>query len=146
MKVTVLNPFTLDPDVHSLDHGIKFDDPSLTVQADAEQADINYIVKQFGVTGGLPYGKAQPFYDDVTDFPVDYHSAMNHIRQADELFLELPATVRAEFDNDAGNFLNALSDPSKADRLRELGVLLPASAAPNTPASPESPPAEPTVE
>lgn len=146
MKVIVRNPFTLDPDIHSLSSALECKDPSLTIQADAEQADINYIVRQFGVTGGLPYGKDQPFYDDVTDFPIDYHSALNHIRQADDLFMELPADVRTAFDNDAGKFLKSLSDPDQADNLRKLGVFLPASAAPAPSPMPDSPTAVPKVD
>lgn len=143
MSVTVLNPFTIDADKHSKAHGLKFDDPSLTVQADAEQADINTIVRKFGVTGMLPYGNLQPVYDDFTDYPTDYHTAMNLIRGADSAFMDLPAEVRSAFNNDAGLFLDAVQDPSQYDRLSSLGLVPPKSEESPAAAGSESPTQQP---
>lgn len=122
---TALNPFSLDPDAHSLAHGKEFKDESLAVQADAEAADINNIVKKFGVTGSLPYGELQPIYDDFTQYPTDYHTALNLIRNADNAFMEMPAEIRSAFDNDPGSFLNAINDPTHHARLRDLGLIPP---------------------
>lgn len=145
MSVIVLSPFTIDPDKHAAKHAIIFKDKSLTVQADAEAADINNIVRNFGLTGGLPYGNLQPIYDDFSQMPTDYHTALSFIREADSAFLELPAQVRSRFDNDPGVFLNSLSDPSKRPLFEELGLVppLPVDAAPGQSAQPEPPPAEP---
>lgn len=115
MKTTVLNPFTIDPDAHSLAHGSFNDSPSLTVQSDKDASDINNIVRQFGLTGGLPYGKLTPFFDDVSEFPTDYHSAMNFVLEAQEGFMSYPAEVRSRFDNDPGNFIAALNDPNQQE-------------------------------
>lgn len=123
MKIQVLNPFTLDPDAHSLDHGTFNDSPSLTVQADAAASDINNIVKQFGVTGMLPYGRDKPIFDDFTEFPTDYHTALNFVLEADSTFMEFPANIRSRFNNDAGNFLKGLSDPSQRPLFEELGLV-----------------------
>lgn len=125
MTTKVLNPFTIDAEKHSLAHGHSNDEPSMTVQADSEAADINNIVKKFGVTGMLPYGDLQPVYDDFTQFPTDYHEAMNIVRSADSAFMDLPANVRASFNNDAGLFLNAVTDPSQYERFRDLGLVPP---------------------
>lgn len=125
MKTTVLNPFTIDPDVHSLSHGHSNSEPSLTVQADAAAADINNIVKQFGLTGGLPYGNLQPVYDDFSEYPTDYHSALNFILEADSKFMEFPAQVRSRFNNDPGNFITALNDPDQRSLFEELGFVPP---------------------
>lgn len=130
MATTVLNPFTIDPDKHSLSHGIAFKDASRAVQADAEAADINNIVKKFGVTGMIPYGDLQPIYDDFTDMPTDYHTALNLIRDADSAFMEMPAEIRSAFNNDPGNFLNAIYDPDQSDRLRDLGLIPPSVESP----------------
>lgn len=121
--ITVLNPFTLESDAHSLSHGISFVDESLTVQADAAQADINQIVKQFGLTQELPYGNAVPSYDDFSDFPTDYHQAMNYIKASDDLFMQYPADVRSRFSNDAGNFLHFLSNSENRDEAIALGFI-----------------------
>lgn len=123
MKISVLNPFTLDPDAHSLSHGYENKEPSLTVQADAAAADINNIVKQFGLTGGLPYGNLQPIYDDFSEYPTDYHTALNFVLEADSKFMEFPADVRSRFDNDPGNFITALNDVNQRPLFEELGFI-----------------------
>lgn len=148
MKTNVLvrNPFTIDPDAHSLASGLECKDPSLTVQSDKDQADINNIVKQFGLTRSLPYGEQQPTYDDFTSFPYDYHDAMNTLREADNAFMELPATLRTRFHNDAGEFLDFLADGSNYEEAVRLGLLLPKDAAPPTVAPSHSPTAEPKVD
>lgn len=134
MKLTVLNPFTLDPDAHSDAHGLFCDDESLTVQADAAQADINNIVKQFGLSLELPYGLAVPEYADYTSIPNDYHAAMNFIKDADSVFMEMPANIRADFNHDAGQFLDFVDNPDNYDKAISLGLVPPkpaGSAEPN---------------
>lgn len=122
MKTIVLNPFTIDPDVHSSEHKLDGFEPTLTVQADKEQSDINYIVKQFGLTQSLPYGMAVPEYADYSDIPNDYHAAMNFIRDSDDGFMQLDASVRSRFDNDPGAFLDFINDPANQDEAIKLGV------------------------
>lgn len=134
MKTIVLNPFTLDVDEHAHTHGLSCPDVSLTVQSDVEQSDINTIVRQFGLTHELPYGKQVPTYDDFSDVPDDYHQAMNFIRAADDVFMTMPAQVRSKFDNDAGNFLNFVNDDANYDEAISLGLVPPkpaGSAEPN---------------
>lgn len=124
-KILVLNPFTLDPDVHALTHSLACEDLSLTVQADAEQSDINYIVRQFGVTKELPYGNDVPAYGDFSDAPNDYHQALNFIRASDDAFMELPASLRSRFENDAGSFLDFLADDNNYPEAISLGLVPP---------------------
>ncbi|WNK14487.1 MAG: internal scaffolding protein [Microvirus sp.] len=121
--VTVLNPFNLDLDAHSNAHGLSCPEESLTVQADLEQSDINYIVRVFGVTKQLPFGNDIPFYDDVTDIPTDYHSALNQIIASDAAFMQLDAIVRAKFSNDPGLFLDFINDESNYDEASSLGLV-----------------------
>lgn len=122
-KLLVLNPFTIDADVHTFAHGLACTDDSLTVQADGEQADINFIVKQFGLTASLPYGEAVPEYADYSDLPSDYHSAINFVRDADNLFMKYPADIRSKFNNDAGLFLNFITNPANRDEAISLGFI-----------------------
>lgn len=123
MKILVLNPFTLDPDSHSISHGTINDQDSLTVQADAESSDINFIVKQFGVTGMLPYGRHQPFYDDVSDIPNDYRTALDLVRQADNEFLQLSSGLRDRFGNNPQSFFDFIHDSSNRDEAISLGLI-----------------------
>lgn len=94
---------------------------SLTVQSMAEDADINVIVHRFGITGKLPDNPRVPSYGDFSEV-TDYRSALEAVRNADEAFMELPARVRAEFDNDPQKLLAFASNPDNLPRMRELGL------------------------
>jgi len=99
-------------------------DPSKTVQADMEDADINVIVHRYGITGQMPQSVVLPEYRDYEEV-FDYHTAQLAIAEADRAFMELPAHIRAEFDNDPGVFFNIASDPENIDYLRDLGLAKP---------------------
>lgn len=121
MKPVFYTPYTL-PENHNDLGAIECLDPSLTVQADAVDADINTIVKRFGLTGELPYGVRVPEYADYSDIPSDYQSALQFISDADASFMEFPATVRSRFDNDTAKFLDFVSNPSNVDEAIALGL------------------------
>lgn len=123
-----LNPFTLDAKLHSKSFALTCPEPTRTVQADAQQADINYIVNQFINTGELPYGLAIPEYNDYTDIPNDYQAALNFINAANDTFMEYPAHIRSEFDNDPAKFLDFVRNPDNIVRTRELGFANPLPA------------------
>lgn len=96
--------------------------PSKTIQSGKDEADINIILKRFGVTGQLPpMSQRMPEYGDFTGI-TDFHSAMTIVRQAQEAFMELPAEVRSRFGNDPGAFINFASDPENLPELRKMGL------------------------
>lgn len=96
-------------------------DESLTVQSQKDEADINTIVRNFGITGQLPQSLHLPSYGDF-EGALDYHTAQNLIAEARTAFLALPSGLRAEFDNDPGQFLAFVEDPANCDQLLELGI------------------------
>ncbi|WNK14534.1 MAG: internal scaffolding protein [Microvirus sp.] len=122
-KIIVLNPFTLDLDVHSNLHSTTFDDVSLTSQNDVQQSDINYIVKQFGLTHELPYGRSIPEYADYTDIPNDYHAARQYIDELNDAFMAYPAEIRSRFENNPANLLDFLNDNNNRDEALQLGFI-----------------------
>jgi len=108
--------------------------PGKTVQSSAEEADINTIVRRFGLTGQLPQNVRVPLQGDFTG-AYDFHSAMQAIRQAEESFAAMPADVRKRFHNDAGEFTDFATELSadgkvlaNLDELRKLGLAVPAKA------------------
>ena len=105
----------------------------------APQCDVNNIMAKYARTGLVDHvARHQGQYGDFSE--IDFHTAMNTVIEAEEMFLTLPAKVRAEFNNDPGAFLTFMDDPSNEDKARELG-LLPAKRADNeNPAKPDSPP------
>jgi len=104
-------------------------DPSLTVQSDAVDADINTIVKRYGITGQMPQALRLPEYSDYEDV-FDFHSAQLAILEGEKQFMSLPADIRAKFENDAGQFFSYAANPDNIDGLRELGLAKPLAPAP----------------
>jgi len=128
--------FNYDRDAVSLATGLVCTSTSRTQQSSIEEADINTIVRRFGVTGQLPQGLRMPSYGDFSGV-WDYQTAQNALRSAQEAFNALPAEVRDLFSNDPGEFLEFASDPDNLPDLRDMGLAPPAPpAAPTTPGNP----------
>lgn len=108
--------------------GIVFTEPSMTDQSQFQESDINYIVKKYadGRTGittldlGADAGVLQ--YGD-TLLPGDYETALDLINAVNEEFYELPSQIRAEFNHNPKELIDALSDPRQKSRLESLGLL-----------------------
>lgn len=131
----VRTPYNYDVDEASEESGLFCADPSLAVQDGRDEADINTIVRRFGLTGELPQGLRIPEYGDFVGI-TDYHSAMNAVAQANETFELLPAELRARFENDPEQFVSFCLDAKNGDELVKLGL-----AVPNPAEKPEPAPA-----
>lgn len=90
----------------SLETSLLCEDPSLTRQSDAEDADINVIVGRFLKTGLLPDNVRVPQYGDFTQAS-DYKSSLDLVRKAEQAFALYPADIRSKFNHDVGVFLDA---------------------------------------
>ena len=118
-----------DP-VEEHDHcGIEFTMPSLTVQDEKEETDINYIVNKYadGQKGiaTLDLGDSSQYaflqFGDAT-LPGDYSTALELVSGVREEFYSLPAYVRAKFGHDPMNFINQLNNPETLEYLRREGL------------------------
>lgn len=126
MEVPFLRtPYNYDRDAASDESGLSCEDESLAIQSAAEEADINTIVRRFGLTGQLPSGVAMPRYGDFSNLP-DFHTAMNMVRQAQEGFMNVPAEIRARFGNDPQQLMQFLEDDRNRDEAVKLGLVKPA--------------------
>lgn len=99
------------------------DGPSLTVQSDAADADIQEILgkyRQFGLMRSLDGAEGQ--FMDLTEF-TDYADAMRNLRSAEAYFKMLPSKVREVFDHDVAKFLDSAHDPDKRDLLVQAGFI-----------------------
>lgn len=112
------------------DHcGIEFTMPSLTVQDEKDETDINYIVNKYadGQKGimTLDLGDSSQYaylqFGDAT-LPGDYSTALELVSGVREEFYSLPAYVRAEFAHDPMNFINRLNDPATLEYLQQQGL------------------------
>lgn len=106
-------------------------DLGYTQQEFALDADINEIVRRFGLTGRLPDVNNVPQSGDFVGVS-DYHSAMLALRKADEGFLELPADVRARFSNDPQLLMDFLDNADNRDEAVKLGLVSPPKVEPRS--------------
>lgn len=119
-------PYNHDRDAESVATGYEETMPSKTQQHQAEEADINTIVKRFNVTGQLPQIPLPPALEEFSDI-FDFQTAMNTLAAARRSFEMLPADIRAAFNNDPHQFVgtvdNMLAVDDKDTRDNNLKVL-----------------------
>lgn len=120
--VFVRSPYNYDTAQASLESGLKCEDVSRTQQHQKEEADINTIVKRFGLTGELPSSVRVPQSGDFSNIS-DYHTAMNQVLAADRAFMELPADLRSHFRNSPEEYVEFCLNPENREELKMLGLL-----------------------
>ena len=116
--------YNYDAEAVSLETGLKCEDESLAVESAKEEADINTIVRRFGLTGELPDDVRMPQSGDFTGIP-DFHTALNMVRATQEEFMRVPADIRDRFQNDPARLMSFLEDEGNRDEARRLGFLKP---------------------
>ncbi|QCQ85046.1 internal scaffolding protein [Blackfly microvirus SF02] len=100
--------------------------PSLTRQEFADECDINTLMAQYEKTGVINhFNSATPQYYDLTEMPDTLMGSLEHMKNAEEAFMRLPALVRKEFDNDPISFVVYATDPENLTQLREWGLAAP---------------------
>lgn len=111
----------------------------ITRQEFAEESDINFMLKKFGVGAQMPAPRKPPEYGDFSEVH-DFETAMQRIREAEQTFLTLPADVREDFDNNPAELLTFVHDDANYEEAAEMG-LVPKLKAPETPPAGQEPPA-----
>lgn len=97
--------------------------PKITHDAPAKDADINNIVRRYGIDNiPMPPAVMDPSYYGETDFP-DLSTALHRSREAEERFRALPADIRRRFSNDPGNLWTFVTDPNNLEEAVALGLL-----------------------
>lgn len=104
---------------------LRFGDEMVTKQCFKDECDINLIMKNADQSGFLSHLiPSEPLYMDVSSIG-QYKESLDFIKSTDEAFMDLSAHLRLRFDNDAGKFLDFVSDPSNEKEMIELGILDP---------------------
>lgn len=112
-------------------HGFETQGESLTQQHFAKEADIKTIIKKHDRTGIVSHvARGVAHYGDYSEVN-EYREAMDMVANANSSFMELPAEVRAMFDNDAGLFFEFATNPANDEKMVQLGLK-------EAPPSPES--------
>lgn len=102
-------PYNHNVELESLRTALYCKDPSKTIQSQAAEADINNIVKNFGITGMIPQINLPPSLDEFGE-AFDFQSAMNVVAAANHSFSQLPAEVRTAFNNDPHRFVATVDE------------------------------------
>lgn len=119
----VRSAYNYDPDEVSRETGLHCLDDSLTQQQFAAETDINEIVRRFGLTGEMPDDPHLATSGDFTNV-MDFRTAMEAIRKAEEGFMELPPDMRMRFSNDPQLLLEFLDNPNNRDEALKLGLIV----------------------
>lgn len=110
---------------------------SPTKQSMRDECNINNIMARYQRTGTVAHlNRFGPMYGFAP--AVDFRDALEMIRKGQEMFSELPATVRKRFNNSAHEFLAFVQDQRNLSEMRELGL---ANAASRPPAGAQTTPA-----
>ena len=90
-------------------------DPSLTVQDQAADTDINTLMRK------IPYSalpEHQGIFQDLTEIS-DLHGAYEAIQLAETAMMALPAELRAKFDNDPKKIRRVYARRKKYRRIKK---------------------------
>lgn len=96
--------------------GVKFTEPSATLQSFKDDADINCIIARYENTGVLvdpsvPVSRT-PNYGDFSEMP-DFQTAQNVIVAANNAFNSLSSKIRERFGNDPAAFFDFVRNLKK---------------------------------
>lgn len=95
---------------------------SLTQQHFKEEADVINIIKKHDRTGLIEYvNRSVAQYGDFTEVN-EYRESLDKVNAANTAFMEIPAAIRARFNNDAGAFFEFATNPKNLDEMVKLGL------------------------
>ena len=87
---------------------------SRTKQAMKQESDVNFIMQKYQKTGLVNFvATHQAQYMECPD--VDFQTAMDTIRKAEEMFMDMPAKLRQKFDHNPGKFLDFIQNPENRE-------------------------------
>ena len=110
---------------------------SKTRQSQKAETEINGIINKYKQTGIFTHIKDKmPFFGDASEVQ-DYKSAIDAVQASNAAFQELPAEIRAKFDNDPAKLVEFLSDSKNDEKAIKLG--LKAGKQPSKVISPDNP-------
>lgn len=103
-----------------------------TKQSHKDECDINQIMARYQKTGVLDFAaQRQGQYGDATG--IEFQRSMELVREAKTMFEELPASVRARFHNEPGEFLDFVHNPENRSEMLKMGLLKPEAKVAPTP-------------
>lgn len=112
-------------------------EPSKTIQSEKDACDINLIVQRAAAGEFIQHvnHRTGDWGLDVSGVS-DYQTALNFVQAAQSQFMELPAHIRARFQNNPAEFLAFIENPDNIEEGRKLGIFKPADPVATPPAKP----------
>lgn len=133
-------------DTYEEKQGIIFKEPTMTIQSEKDNCDINVIMNRYATCGTpLPVRSdgVEPMFADVSELG-DYMENFNRCKQAEEMFNALPSALRKELDNNPANLIPFIQDKKNESRCIEYGLIhKPIMEAPKAPVVVNPNPADP---
>lgn len=87
-----------------------------------DETDINNIMRKYEKTGILTHvNQYAGQYGDFSGIP-DYQTGLNRIRESQEMFMSLPASIRDKFNNDPGKFIEFATDKENLAEMQKMGL------------------------
>jgi phage internal scaffolding protein len=94
----------------------------LTEQHHKKSTSMNFILDRYRKTGIIQHVNAQEQrYDEYPD-SITLHQAMNIVASASSMFESLPSSIRKEFNNDPGQFIDFVQDEKNYASIKEMGL------------------------
>jgi phage internal scaffolding protein len=95
---------------------------SRTKQSFKKECDINLIMAKYQKTGAIThFNKHQQNYG-IADGST-FQDAMNLVCEAQEMFNDLPSSIRSRFGNDPAAFLDFVQNDENADEMARMGLI-----------------------
>lgn len=95
---------------------------SLTQQQFKQECDVNHILAKYRKTNMITHlNKHQGQYGDFATAE-DYQETLHRVMQAQDSFQQIPADVRARFNNDPARLIDFLSKPENNEEAIKLGL------------------------
>ena len=95
---------------------------SLTKQSMSAECDINNIMKKYQKTGAISH-TARHGGDYGFASSDSFHESMLIVVKAQEMFEDLPSSLRSRFGNDPGNLLDFVQDDDNLEEMVKLGLV-----------------------
>lgn len=97
----------------------KYNKHGKTKQSYKDQCDINKLLERGAREGGLSHLQRHGArYADFAD--INWDSLQEQLAEGQQIFNELPAELKREFNQSPGEFFTYVTDPANAERLPEL--------------------------
>jgi len=112
-----------------------------TKQSMRDECDINMIMARYMKTGAIDHvNRHGPQYGFASS--LDFSESMRLVKDAQQMFDDLPSPIRTKFQNDPGQFLDFVQDDANASEMAEMGLTQAPTreTAPPVPEASEQPP------